>query len=425
MLATLAPHDILPAAWGPKWELLSTEYPWALLLGAGLFGAILGSFVNAAGYRLPRGISLITRARSFCPKCEHDLAWYDNVPILSYLLLRGRCRYCSGAIPLRYLVTEVVCALLMALVVHTTLVLNPGYGLGETLIFTLLVICMMILTVSDLETGYVPDQTVLPLAAVGLVTAPFMPDLHFARMDIISYPGMAAAALPWAAAGDSFLDALLGALAGGGVTWFAGACAELWLKKPAMGGGDVKLMAAVGAVLGWKAAYLAFFLSPFIGLAVIVPTLFFRKAEMQYELPGEEPPDDRKLYDNHRLTLIGLVCLGLHAAVVCLVYVCHEFYEVWKYSPLAFGMTYAGMMILFDSIRRRTVREKGRWLALDIVTDARGRASERIKGAIPFGPFLALAAIAVMIYQPVLLNHMYKVYIGGQAPGYPHQVPFF
>ena len=75
MLATLPPHDILSALWGPKWELLRTDYPWALLLGAGLFGAILGSFVNAAGYRLPRGISLIKRARSFCPKCEHDLAW--------------------------------------------------------------------------------------------------------------------------------------------------------------------------------------------------------------------------------------------------------------------------------------------------------------------------------------------------------------
>src|SRR5262245_14906437 len=92
----------------------------------GCFGAIMGSYVNMASYRLPRGISTITRTRSFCPSCQHQLAWYENLPILSYLFLRGRCKHCKAPIGVRYLAVEVVVASLFVVSAYQFVALN-GY----------------------------------------------------------------------------------------------------------------------------------------------------------------------------------------------------------------------------------------------------------------------------------------------------------
>jgi leader peptidase (prepilin peptidase) / N-methyltransferase len=428
MLATLPLKTILPGGM----TRLPDDFIPLLLAAAAAFGAILGSFANAAAYRLPRGISLVTRKRSFCPKCQHDLAWYDNVPILSYLLLLGRCRHCKARIPIRYLLVELACAGLVTLAVHVTLVLNQGpftmaagsgwqldrpgpfYGLGETMIFAAVVLGLVIAAVSDLETGYVPDAATVPLIVIGILASPFMPDLHFARMDVTG--------LPWL---DSLVDAVLGAMAGGGVVWFAGAAAELILKRPAMGGGDVKLLAAVGAVLGWKAAYLVFFLSPFAALVVALPMRLVKSPVMVYDLPDEsETVSDRDRFDNCRLSVAGLLVFAVHAALAAVVYVRFRLGAVPMYSPLFFGMSYALMMVLMDSVRRRTVRQTGHWLNVQVETDAAGNRQEKIRGGIPFGPFLAAAALVVLFYQPAMLNLIYRYMMIDPLERFPHQAPF-
>src|SRR5262249_45415364 len=133
-----------------------------------LFGGIMGSYVNMAAYRLPRFISTVTRTRSFCPKCEHPLSWFENIPILSFLFLRGRCRSCRAPIPPRYLWVELLVAALFGLVAYQYFILNGGfYGpmpLALAVMQLFLIVDLVLISVVDLEMWVIPLQTTLPWA---------------------------------------------------------------------------------------------------------------------------------------------------------------------------------------------------------------------------------------------------------------------
>jgi leader peptidase (prepilin peptidase)/N-methyltransferase len=131
-------------------------------------GLLIGSFLNVCIYRMPRDLSVV-RPRSFCPACERPIAWYDNIPVLSYFILRGRCRHCQARIPVRYLIVEMLTAVLFFVIVA---------ALGATAVaakLCLLVALLVGLTFADLEERILPDEFTLGGTAVGLVLAWFIP----------------------------------------------------------------------------------------------------------------------------------------------------------------------------------------------------------------------------------------------------------
>lgn len=201
---------------------------------AGLVGLALGSFLNVVITRLPQGES-VWGGRSRCPHCRGPLVWYDNIPLLSYVWLRGRCRSCGAAIPWRYPLVELAGGLMALALWHTfpdKLVLL-AYGP--------FCLALLALTAIDLEHRLLPDAITLPGAILGLLLALILPQL--------SFPGAVAGALVGAAL---FL----------GIAWLY----EKWAGRRGLGGGDVKLLAMIGAFLGIESLPLVILISAGLGI---------------------------------------------------------------------------------------------------------------------------------------------------------------
>lgn len=215
--------------------------PSALVLPlATLFGLVLGSFAACAGYRLAHGGSVLSPARSQCPACGHPLSWRENLPLLGWLLLGGKCRSCKARIPARYPLTELTSAL-FALAAAT--VFGPTPHLAVALLFGTL---FLVLSLIDLETRLLPDRLTLPGAAAALVCSTLLPPL-------------------WTL-GIGWQDALLGAMLGGVGLW---AVSELYRRLRGVEGlglGDAKLMLLVGALLGPAAVGISIFAGALLAL---------------------------------------------------------------------------------------------------------------------------------------------------------------
>lgn len=231
---------------------------------AGLYGACWGSFINVVVYRLPREQSLV-RPRSRCPRCETPIAWRDNIPVLSWLRLGGRCRRCRGPIPARYpLVEACVSALTAALWLRW-----PGRGPWAAAA-ALAAGALVAVALIDWDTFLIPDELSLGLAVAGLLVSPLNPYLD---------PG------PWGEWWRAPLWSLRGALIGFGLGWGLAAAGEFWLKKEAFGGGDVKLLAGIGAWTGGTGAYDALLLGSFLGAAYALALMARRKLERSDPIP--------------------------------------------------------------------------------------------------------------------------------------------
>jgi len=217
-----------------------------------LFGLLAGSFLNVCIHRIPRKQSIVLPA-SRCPGCGHPLAWYDNIPVFSYAALRGRCRSCGTPISIRYPLVEIVTA---------SIVLWHWIVFGPTPLFAVRVVfaaALIVLFAIDLEHQLLPDVITLPGIVAGFACSWFLP------------PGP--------------LMSLVGTLAGGGLLW---AIAEAWFrlrKVDAMGFGDVKMLAMVGAFLGLKLVVLVFVLASIIGGVVGVVLIATRRADMATRVP--------------------------------------------------------------------------------------------------------------------------------------------
>jgi len=199
-----------------------------------IFGATVGSFCNVCIYRIPRRESIVSPP-SHCPRCHQPVRWHDNVPILGYTLLKGRCRDCGERISARYPVVEGVVALLWM----GFWWFNDGQiwpFLADVAFITTLVICVGI----DLEHRLLPDRLTLPLLALGLLISIVPEDL-------------------------SPLESLTGALAGGGIMFGIALLGDAVYKRETMGGGDIKLAAAIGAFTGWQVLIVALFASFVLG----------------------------------------------------------------------------------------------------------------------------------------------------------------
>ncbi|MDO8536554.1 MAG: prepilin peptidase [Candidatus Omnitrophota bacterium] len=209
-----------------------------------IFGSIIGSFLNVCIYRLPKGRSVIFPG-SHCPNCTAPIHWYDNIPILSYILLGGRARCCKARISFRYFIVE-------ALTASAFLILFSYFGLTpKSFAYAMMASGLIVATFVDFEIQEIPDEVSIGGLAVGLILSVAFPSIlnETARL-------------------NSFLNSFLGALAGGGMIYAMGMLGEFAFKKEAMGGGDVKLLAMVGAFIGWKLVILTFFLAPVFGSVV-------------------------------------------------------------------------------------------------------------------------------------------------------------
>lgn len=208
------------------------------------FGLIVGSFLNVCIYRIPRGTSIVSPS-SACPACRSPIRPWDNIPLLSFLILRGRCRHCGAKISPRYPLVEFSNGVLYWAVFTL-------FGIGWHLPFLFaFVSAMLVITFIDLEFQIIPDVITLPGVAIGIAAGTFL------LPDPFSPPGPV-----------GFVNALSGALLGFGLFLLIAKVGTALAKTEAMGGGDVKMMAMVGAFMGWKAVLLTTFLGSLTGALV-------------------------------------------------------------------------------------------------------------------------------------------------------------
>lgn len=236
------------------------------------FGACMGSFLNVCIYRIPREESVISPG-SHCPHCNKAIRWYNNIPLVSFTVLRARCRDCQGRISPRYVIVETLIALLFVLVwmkagPSPVLGMDSIYSFAVIPIFWLAVFGLALGTFVDLEHMIIPDRVSLGGIVLGLLFSTLVPALQ-GQPD--AYGG--------------FISSLLGASIGVGLLWGVAILGKLVFRKDAMGMGDVKLMGAIGAFLGWPAVVFTLMLSSFLGAIFGVSMILAGKKEMQSRIP--------------------------------------------------------------------------------------------------------------------------------------------
>ncbi len=239
-----------------------------------IFGLIVGSFLNVCIARIPLGRSIATPP-SHCPQCSKGIRFYDNIPLLSYLLLRGRCRHCGLPISFRYPLVELMNGLLYVWIEH-----EFWLG-GETLLIMLLCSALIVITFIDYDHQIIPDVISLPGMLIGIVIAPFF---LMALAEPLPFPidRMMPLAGPYLTA---LTNSLLGVLCGGVPLFAIGWIWEKLRHVEAMGGGDIKLMGMVGSFLGWKGALLTIMIGSLAGSLVGVLLILLKKHEMGKVMP--------------------------------------------------------------------------------------------------------------------------------------------
>jgi len=201
-----------------------------------VIGAVIGSFLNVCIYRVPRNLSIVSPP-SRCPSCNTPIKPYDNIPVLSYILLGGKCRVCKAGISFRYPLVEVLNAVLYVFVIY-----RFGFA-WHTVIYGILCSALVVITFIDLDFQIIPDVITLPGILIGIVAGSLLMPDPFMRSSLLG-----------------FKASVIGLLTGGGLFY-----AIAVLSRGGMGGGDIKMMAMVGALMGWKSVLLTIFLGSLTG----------------------------------------------------------------------------------------------------------------------------------------------------------------
>ena len=253
-------------------EISQIAPPWFFPLWVGLVGACVGSFLNVCIYRIPKEESVVT-PRSHCG-CGKLIAWYDNIPILSWLILRGRARCCGRPFSFRYPAIEFLTA---ALFVLCWLQFPPTKAIAGMVLCSI-VICSLFI---DLDHMIIPDVFTIGGAAVGIALSVALPALHGQSHDFFMIASLRAAQ-----------QSLLGLFVGSALVLWIALFAEAILKKEAMGFGDVKFLGALGAFVGWKGAVFGMFGGAMLGSAWFLGAFLWKKITGQAgpaTLPAETP----------------------------------------------------------------------------------------------------------------------------------------
>ena len=235
-------------------------------------GLVIGSFLNVCIYRIPEGISLLWPA-SKCVNCSKRVVWYDNIPVLSYLFLKGKCRHCQHKISALYPITELITGIVFLSLFHSVILVKGD--LVCAYIFYLVFCCLLIVgSIVDLKLYIIPNE----ITYTGLILAPIAGLLCVGSRNLNNAQGyFDNSAYQWL---DSLQVSMIGIFVAGGMIFLCGIIGKLVLRKDAMGFGDVKLMGVIGGFIGWKLAVATFFLAPFFGLLFGIPRLISRRGKM-------------------------------------------------------------------------------------------------------------------------------------------------
>ncbi len=254
------------------------QFPWPFVTAAltMAFGMCIGSFLNVCIYRIPLDMSLSRPRRSFCPHCETQIAWYDNIPVLSFLLLGGRCRHCQASIRLRYILVEALTGVLFTLVWlkfcpvgdRMFLGLAPVTDVRLVPVYWLAVGGLILGSFVDFEHLIIPDRITLGGIAAGLILSAAVPALHGAESAL-----------------HGLTMGAIGAAAGWGLLWGIALFGRFLFKKEAMGFGDVKLMGAIGAFFGWRSVLAGVMISSLAGSLVGIALILAGRKKMQSKIP--------------------------------------------------------------------------------------------------------------------------------------------
>ncbi|HSB45787.1 MAG TPA: prepilin peptidase [Nitrospira sp.] len=220
---------------------------------AGTLGALIGSFLNVCIYRLPRGKSIVWPG-SHCPSCGKSIEFYDNIPVLSYLWLIGRCRACRQRISIRYPFVEAINAAGYLAILWT---FGPTW---TTVLYALLFSALLVVAGTDLTHKIIPNVVTMPGIVLGLLGA--------------------ATVLP-----VGLLNSLLGVAIGGGILWALAWASPYLFGKEGMGGGDIKLLAMIGAFLGWKPALLTIMIGSLTGSIIGISLIALRLMKRDEYIP--------------------------------------------------------------------------------------------------------------------------------------------
>ncbi len=242
----------------------AAAFPWFFPVVIGLFGAIVGSFLNVVIYRMPLEKSVVTPG-SHCA-CGAPIKWHDNIPVLSWFLLRGKARCCGAPYSFRYAFVELLTA---ALFLTSWLMFPPA----KALCGMLFVSCMLCALFIDLDHMIIPDTFTIGLGVVGVVLSVFVPSLHDQYDGVFLVSSLHSAVI-----------SMQGLLVGSGLVLWIALIAEVLLRKEAMGFGDVKFVGAIGAFTGWQGAVFAVFGGAVVG------TIWIGIAWVWQKLSGKKSP---------------------------------------------------------------------------------------------------------------------------------------
>ncbi len=223
-----------------------------------VLGCIWGSFSNVCIYRLPNDQSVV-KGRSFCPSCKDQIKWYDNIPFLSFIFLKGKCRNCSNKISSQYFLVEFISAISFVIIYHL-------YGISvTTLLLIILSIFFIIIFFIDLKHYIIPNELTFPLMFIGFVKS-FEPNLNQTIF-------------------PNYINSLIGGVVGYLIIWLIIFFYKKVRNKEGMGLGDAKLMAVVGFWFGWISIPFTIFISSFVALFFAVPSLLKKTRDMSAQIP--------------------------------------------------------------------------------------------------------------------------------------------
>ena len=221
-------------------------------------GACLGSFANVCIYRLPKNKQIVS-GRSFCPKCKKKINWYDNLPLISFVLLNGKCRNCKRIISSRYFIVELITGI-------SFLLIYSNFENPQTIIFlSILVLTLIMIFFIDLENFIIPDSLNFTIMGLALLKN-FLPNFNTSLIHEIN-------------------QSIIGGMVGYSSIWLIIFLYKTFKKIDGMGLGDAKLMAGIGLLFGWQSIPFVLFVSAILGLIFVLPSLSNKQKNMRSEIP--------------------------------------------------------------------------------------------------------------------------------------------
>lgn len=335
---------------------------WSWVVGL-LVGAAIGSFLNVVIYRIPRGLSLSNPPKSFCPKCKNSLAPVDLVPLFSWLFLRGKCRQCGAKVSSRYFFVELLNGAIWAAIWWQYLVV--GHDAGKAIFFAAAASTLVVIIFVDWELFIIPDQVNAFLLAIGLAYNGW---LYYKRLPTATTWGMP--------------SAVAGALVGVALLWGMAFLGLLLFRKDAMGHGDIKMARGIGAVLFPTLAVASFGLAVAFGAVLGIVQILIR-SRSQEPIKGGGQRADGNLKEHAEPDEEPYVPESLGSLLKC-------------------GL---GYLLCIDVIGLAVPKVAIAWFGEDPYAPIEDLEEFEVeKTMIPFGPYLALGAIAAAVFQAQLLD---------------------